>query len=226
MRESDLYPPVKALFEARGFVVKGEVGAADVVAMRAGAAPVIIELKTGFSLSLYHQAVARLRLSDEVFIAVPTPRGSRARRILRENLVMCRRLGLGLITVRGDVAEVRCEPGPYAPRKAKKKAERLAVAFERLDGDPNDGGATRHGLVTGYRQEALRCAEYLAETGPEKGSIVARATGVSQATRIMRDNHYGWFRRVETGIYALTDEGRAGLTHWAGSWGDQSGSRA
>lgn len=217
MRETELYPPVKTLFEAQGYTVKGEVGAADVVAIRGDETAVVVELKTGFSLSLYHQAIARLRLSDLVYIAVPTPTGKTARRRLRENLVMCRRLGLGLITVKAGVAEVRCDPGPYKSRKSKVRSDRLLRAFARLDGDPNDGGATRHGLVTGYRQEALKCAAYLAETGPEKGAIVAKATGVTQATRIMRDNHYGWFTRVETGVYAITPDGTRGLKDWAGS---------
>ncbi len=218
MRESDLYGPVKTLLEGQGYTVKGEVGAADVVAVRGDEPPVVVELKTGFSLTLYHQAIRRLQMTDAVYIAVPRPRGSAARRILADNMGLCRRLGLGLLTIAGGRAEIRCDPGPYRPRKVKAKTDRLLRAFARLEGDPNDGGATRHGLVTGYRQEALRCAAYLAETGPEKGAIVARATGVSGATRIMADNHYGWFRRVERGIYALTAEGRAGLVHWAESW--------
>ena len=35
-READLYPPVKAHLVALGYEVKGEVGAADIVAMRGG----------------------------------------------------------------------------------------------------------------------------------------------------------------------------------------------
>ena len=49
MRETELYPPIKALFEAQGYTVKGEVGAADVVAMRGDEPAVIVELKTGFA---------------------------------------------------------------------------------------------------------------------------------------------------------------------------------
>jgi len=219
MRESDLYAPVKALLEARGFEVKGEVGAADVVAVRADAEPVIVELKAGFSLALYHQALARLVVTDAVYIAVPRPSGRQARRLLRDNMRMCRRLGLGLITVRGDgFAEVQCDPGPYRPRKVPARKARLLREFARLEGDPNAGGATRHGIVTGYRQDALRCAAYLAEHGPSRGRDVRDATGVATATRLMGDNHYGWFGRVEKGVYTLTEAGRAGLTHWAYSW--------
>lgn len=218
-REQDLYAPVKALLERQGYTVKGEVGAADVVARRGDEPPVVIELKLRFSLALFHQAIARLKLTDLVYVAVPRPGGRTGRRALRDNLALCRRLGLGLITVRTDGrAEVQCDPGPYAPRNSRARAERLLREFDRLAGDPNAGGATRHGIVTAYRQDALRCAAHLAEHGTCRGFEVAVATGVAAATRLMRDNHYGWFERVGTGLYALTGSGSAGLRHWAHSW--------
>ncbi len=217
--EQDLYPPVKALLERQGYTVKGEVGPADVMARRGDEPPVIVELKLRFSLSLFHQAVARQSVTDLVYIAVPRPTGRTARGALRDNLSLCRRLGLGLITVRADGrAEVHCDPGPYAPRKSKKRSARLLREFDRLQGDPNAGGATRHGIVTAYRQDALRCAAHLAEHGAQKGAVVAGATGVTNATRLMADNHYGWFERVEKGIYRLTEAGAQGLVHWAYSW--------
>lgn len=216
--EAALYPPIKAHLEGQGYTVKGEVGPADVVAVRGDEPPVIVELKLRFSLAHYHQALARLTITDAVYLAVPRPAGKAARRMLRDNRMMCRRLGLGLITVSaGGRVEVLCDPGPYAPRKNPRRQTRLLREFERLSGDPNAGGATRHGIVTGYRQDALRCAAYLAETGPDKGAIVARATGVAAATRIMADNHYGWFERVERGVYGLTEAGRRGLADWAHS---------
>lgn len=220
-RESDLYPPIKALLERQGYTVKGEVGAADVMALRDGEPPVLVELKLRFSLSLFHQAVARLTVTDHVYIAVPRPKGKTARRAIKDNTALCRRLGLGLILVDAKGrADVQCDPGPYTPRKSKKKEARLLREFDRLQGDPNAGGATRYGIVTAYRQDALRCAAHLAEHGPTKGAVVARETGVGQATRLMADNHYGWFERVETGIYALTAQGARGLKHWAYSWED------
>lgn len=220
-RESDLYGPIKALLEKQGYEVKGEVGAVDVMAVRADEPPVIVELKLTISLSLYHQAVARLSVTDTVYIAVPKPKGKTAKRALKDNLAMCRRLGLGFITVRADnTVEVHCDPGPYATRKNKKRQTRLLREFQRLDGDPNKGGATRHGIVTGYRQDALKCAAMLAEVGASRGKDVAKATGVAKATTIMRSNHYGWFDKVEKGVYVLNQTGRAGLKHWAYSWED------
>ncbi len=218
-REQDLYAPVKQLLERQGYDVKGEVGAADVVAVRGDEPPVIVELKLRFSLALFHQAIARLRMTDQVYIGVCKPRGKSARRALRDNLGLCRRLGLGLITVRPDgKAEVHCDPGPYAPRKSAVRTAKLLREFDRLQGDPNSGGATRHGIVTAYRQDALKCAAYLAENGSAKGAAVAKATGVAGATRMMRDNHYGWFEKVEKGVYALSPTGSDGLKHWAYSW--------
>ncbi|WP_353473120.1 DUF2161 family putative PD-(D/E)XK-type phosphodiesterase [Salipiger sp. H15] len=222
LRESELYAPVKALLQAQGYEVKGEVGAADLVAVRGQEEPVIVELKLKISLALFHQALARLRVSELVYIAVPRPGGRTARRALKDNLALCRRLGLGFITVKDGRAEVMCDPGPYAPRKSKAKQARLLREFRRITGDPNEGGATRHGIVTGYRQDALRCAAYLVSAGESRGRDVATATGVKVATRLMADNHYGWFARVRVGVYALTDPGREALVHWAGSWEEEA----
>ena len=80
--------------------------------------------------------------------------------------------------------------------------------------------------MTAYRQDALRCAAFLARNGPTKGADVAKATGVAEATRLMRDNHYGWFERPATGIYRLTEAGSEGLKHWAYSWDDEPATAA
>lgn len=218
-RETELYAPVKALLEAQGYEVKSEVGAADVVALHPagdGDDPLIVELKLGFSLTLFHQAVARQALTDAVYIAVPRGAGRRWQRALKDNGAMCRRLGLGLITVRlaDGLAQIHLDPAPYRPRRSKQRKARLLREFARREGDPNTGGAARSGLITAYRQDALRLAAHLAESGPAKGAEVARATGVTRATRMMADDHYGWFERVQTGIYALTPNGHAALqTH-------------
>jgi hypothetical protein len=217
MRESELYAPIKAHFEAQGYEVKGEVGAADVMARRGAEPAVIIELKLAFSLTVFHQALERLKLVDDVYIAVMRPEGKAGLKRLKANVTLCRRLGLGLLTLRPRdlFVEQHCAPGPYTPRKNLRKVKGIIKAFDRLEGDPNEGGATRHGLVTGYRQDALKCARYLAQAGPKKGAIVAKVAGVPCATRLMRNNVYGWFEKVETGVYALTAAGRKGLDDWS-----------
>ncbi len=217
MQETDLYPPVKALLEGQGYVVKSEVGPADVVAVRGGEPPVIVELKLRFALALFHQALARLAVSDDVYVAVAHQPGKRFQKAVKDNTKLARRLGLGLMIVRlsDGLVTVACDPGPYAPRKSKPRQARLLREFAKRSGDPNAGGQTRAGLVTAYRQDALKLALYLFEAGASKGADVKRETGVEHATRMMRENHYGWFEKVETGIYGLTEAG-AGAVRQAG----------
>lgn len=208
-RETDLYPPIKTYLEDQGYVVKAEVGAADVVAVRGAEPPVIIELKLGFSLTLFHQCLERLRVCDDVYLAVARQSGKRFAKAIKANTALARRLGLGLITVRlsDGLVEVHCDPGPYAPRKSAKRQATLLREFARRQGDPNAGGQTRAGLVTAYRQDTLKLAVYLFEVGASRGADVARETGVARATTMMRDNHYGWFEKVEKGVYGLTPAG-------------------
>ena len=218
MKETDLYPPVKAFLEGQGYVVKSEVGAADVVAVRGAEPPVIVELKLAFSLVLFHQGVARLSVSDDVYLAVAHKPGKRFAKSVKENVSLARRLGLGMMVVRlsDGLVTVHCDPGPYAPRKSKKRSGQLLREFARRQGDPNDGGQTRQGLVTAYRQDAMKLAIFLFEIGASKGADVARETGVVHATRMMRDDHYGWFEKVEKGVYGLSPKGADAVTQ-AGS---------
>jgi hypothetical protein len=218
LRETDLYAPVKALLEGQGYEVKSEIGAADVVAVRGGEDPVIVELKTAFSLSLFHQAVERQALSDAVYVAVPRKTGKPFLKAIRANKALCRRLGLGLMTVRmkDGLVEIHIDPAPYSPRKSKPRKARLLKEFAKRVGDPNEGGATRQGLMTAYRQDALRCVKILIENGPTKAAEVSRMANVETARRLMADNHYGWFDRVRTGIYALSPKGEGAAADYAG----------
>jgi len=218
IRETELYAPIKALLEGQGYEVKGEVGAADVVACRDGADPVIVELKTGFSLSLFHQAIDRLSLSDTVYVCVPRGSGRAFLKSLKNNKTLCRRLGLGLITVRlkDGLAEIHLDPAPYKPRQSKRKKTRLLKEFATRVGDPNTGGTARKTLMTAYRQDALRCAGTLNHNGATKAAHVAKSSGVAKARQIMSANHYGWFDRVETGIYELSPNGRRAIADYAG----------
>ncbi len=217
LRETDLYSPVKSLLEGQGYIVKSEIGAADIVAVRDDEDPVIVELKTGFSLTLFHQCVARQALTDAVYLAVPRGTSRPFLKSLNENRKLCRRLGLGLMTVRlkDGLVEVHLDPAPYKPRQSKPRKARLLREFARRVGDPNSGGSTRRGLMTAYRQDALRCVAVLVDQGPTKASSVAKAAGTDKARRIMADDHYGWFERVQTGIYGLTPKGNEAVATYA-----------
>jgi hypothetical protein len=218
MREADLYPVLKSYLEAQGYEVKAEVGDCDLLARRGEEPPVVVELKLTFSLALVMQGAARQALFDHVYLAVPVSTGRGWKLRYKDIIRLCRRLGLGLLAVRtGDEAQVEAhlDPGPYAPRKRAKAAGRLLREFERRVGDPNVGGTTGVKRMTAYRQDALRCSVYLKEHGPSKAAAVAKATGVARAAALMRADHYGWFERVERGVYGLTPIGEAGLQDFA-----------
>lgn len=203
--ETELYGPVKALLEAQGYDVKGEVVGCDVVAVRGDEPPVVVELKRTFGLGLVLQGIDRLAMTDAVYLAVgawpPRPKAVRT---------LCRRLGLGLILVAGDRAEVILDPLPYAPRKQRRRAGRLLDEHRRRVGDPTVGGSVRRPIMTAYRQEALRCAARLAD-GPAALRAIRAPGDVPHAARILQTNVYGWFERVGRGVYALSPRGREAL---------------
>jgi hypothetical protein len=217
--EAALYRPVKAYLEAQGFEVKGEVCGCDLVARRGDEPPVIVELKLRFSLALVFQGIDRLRITDRVYLAVPRP-PHRARGLSPEAPPvrrLCRRLGLGLIIIgrRGDSVAILEEPGPYRPRPARRRILRLAAEFARRQGDLNIGGRSRAPIVTAYRQDALRCARALADSGPMRLRELRAMTGVDAAAPILQRNVYGWFARIARGTYALTEPGHAALVQFA-----------
>jgi hypothetical protein len=218
--ETDLYPPVKAFLERQGYTVKAEIGRCDVVARRGDGPPLIVELKSVFNLSLLLQGVDRLAASHTVYLAVPNADALADRRVHK----LLRRIGLGLLVVhpptrKGRLVEAVLDPLPYAPRRNKRREGRLLAEFARRTGDPNAGGSTgRIKLVTAYRQEALRMASVLSTRGASKLSDLKAAAEAPIGSRIVRDNVYGWFERVERGIYTVTPAGIEALRTFAGKF--------
>ncbi len=211
MPETDLYLPVKRHLEAQGYAVKAEVKGCDVVAVRGDELPVIVELKTGLTLQLLYQAMDRLAVTEHVYVAVARPR----RGVGSHALKLCRRLGIGLIVVTAAGSlEVLADPVPYAPRANTRKRGLLLKEFNARSGDPNIGGSTRKPLMTAYRQDALKCAGHLAEQGPARIRDVKTATSVDRAAGIFRDNVYGWFAKIERGVYGLSEDGRLALARY------------
>jgi hypothetical protein len=211
--ETSLYQPVKRYLETLGFTVKGEVCGCDLVALRGDEPPIVVigELKLSFSLDLVLQAVDRAAACDEVWLAV-----SAAGRVrLRDPRVrkLCRFLGFGLLGVSSAGAvEVLVEPKPWRPRQDRKRRARLTDEHRKRIGDPSLGGSTRQPIMTAYRQQALACAASLAD-GPRRTSELRSV--VPNAPTILLRNWYGWFTRIERGLYGLTPEGIVALARWS-----------
>ncbi len=212
--ETSLYLPVKGFLEKAGYVVKGEVGGCDLVGLSEDDPPVVVvcELKLSFNLELILQAVDRATVSDEVWIAARISARGRGREADRRYRDLCRRLGVGMLGVSdaGDVDVIVASVSPM-PRTNPKRRSRLMREHRNRRGDPALGGSTRAPLMTAYRQQALGCAAALA-AGPLRLRDVRAA--VAEAEKILPSNVYGWFERLDRGIYGLTDAGRAALERW------------
>ncbi len=212
--ETSLYQPVKTFLESFGYEVKGEVGGCDLVGLSEGEPPVVVvcELKLSFNLELILQAVDRGNASDEVWIAARVSAKGRGREADRRYRDLCRRLGIGMLGVsdQGEVSVLVSSVSPM-PRTNPKRRTRLIKEHRKRRGDPAIGGSTKIPVMTAYRQQALACAAALAE-GPLRPRDLK--TAAPNAGTILRANYYGWFERVEKGIYALTDPGRQALQRW------------
>lgn len=215
MRETELYGPVKTFLEAQGYTVKAEVQDCDVVAVRGAEEPVVVELKLQLSLALLLQGVDRQSITDSVYVAVPAGKTARWKGQVKDAVRLCRRLGLGLLSVRNGAVLVHVDPGPYAPRKYKRRRDLLLKEFQNRVGDPNTGGQTKRKIITAYRQDALRLAMYLADAGTVKPALARKELGVVKAAEILRSDYYGWFERVERGVYGLRPHGVAALETYA-----------
>jgi hypothetical protein len=190
--ETTLYAPVKRYLEALGFTVKGEVCGCDLVALRGNEPPIVVigELKLAFSLELVLQGVNRTAACDEVWLAVRAAGRAGRVRDPRVHLV---------------------EPKPWRPRQDTRRRARLIHEHRTRHGDPAPGGSTRSPIMTAYRQQALACAASLAG-GPRRTRDIRSA--IPNASSILLRNVYGWFTRIERGVYALTPEGTSALARW------------
>jgi hypothetical protein len=113
------------------------------------------------------------------------------------------------VTKSGQV-EVIVSP-TAVPRRDMKRRSRLVAEHRKRQGDPALGGSTRAPIMTAYRQQALACASALSR-GPCK--VRDLKPTIPDAPKILLHNVYGWFDRVERGVYVLTDSGRAALKRW------------
>lgn len=217
-RETDLYQPIKALLTEQGYRVRGEVRGCDLVAIR-GDELVVVELKLRFTLPLVLQGVERQRLTDSVYLAFEAPRGWNLVGKRNDIRRLCRKLGLGLMVVTflrsGPRVEVICDPTPYVPRREAKQRRQLIGEFAKRSGDHTPGGSNKRPVVTAYRETALRVAAQLAAGGPAAPRTIRAACAIVNAAAILQRDHYGWFVRVERGVYDLSPAGQAALSTYA-----------
>ncbi len=215
INETDLYEPIQHYFHSQGYTVQAEVNDCDVVAFTNDSL-IIIELKLNLNITLLMQAAKRQRYTPDVYIAIQRPKMSLRRRKWRDLVHLVRRLELGLILIsfEGKIPSIHIvhEPGPFDRNKSaqqgKKGRDKLIKEAKGRRSNHNIGGSNRVTTMTVYKEKSIQIAFYLDHLGPMSASSLRKLNTADQTYGILYNNYYKWFKRVDKGIYDLTDLGR------------------
>lgn len=214
LREIELYPPLEKFLIQHGYLVHAEVVLSDISATKEGIL-LIVEVKLRFNLDVILQALERQRAADAVYIAVPIRNFRRYPRKWKTIRTLCSRLGIGVLFVRfieGRDPEVEVA----LPRKdiVRCNSKEKLLFLKEIEGrgtNRNIGGSSRVPLFTAYRKEALRIAQCLAKHGPLSPRELRRLGCIPLTGSILLKNYYGWFDRIERGVYQLNEKGKKAL---------------
>jgi len=222
MKETDLYLPVKSLFESLGYTVYGEVKDVDVVA-KIDTLFCAIELKTTFSLSLISQGAKRQHLTDFVYVVIPKPSSKvRHGQAYKHKYYLLKRLGIGLIFVdfqpESPIATIQLEPFlqdiKLSQNRSKKRRMALYKEIRERHSNINYGG-TNGQIMTAYREAALRLLKALEDGTPCSLKDLRERTGNPKVSTLLQKNHYNWFIRSKRAHYCLSVEGEKALKKYA-----------
>ncbi|GKU23496.1 DUF2161 family putative PD-(D/E)XK-type phosphodiesterase [Clostridium folliculivorans] len=213
--EEELYKPVREYLTSIGYDVKAEVGNCDVFAMK-GDKVVVVELKKGLTIELLVQATNRQKFADLVYIAIPKPKINFFSKKWKDICNLIRRLQIGLILVSKKdneyTVKINIEPAPFDIKKSvnsgKKKRNSLVKEFKGRSLEDNVGGSKGKKLMTAYREQSIKIAEYMMENGPTSAASLSKIGFEHKRTySIIYNNYYGWFKKLDKGMYELSEEG-------------------
>lgn len=214
--ERDLFGPVKEYFEKQGYICDGEVEDIDLY-MERGEEHVAVELKVDLDFKALRQAALRQKYVETVYIAVFKPK-SLKNTAYRDKLYLLKRLGIGLLLVSKRSLEVQVANEPMVTelsvyqRQNQNKKKKLNAEFSKRRTKNNVGGVRGEKLISAYREDALLVLDACAELGGEvKGREVRKLCNIEKTADILRADYYGWFEKIETGVYRVTDAGYAAL---------------
>ena len=211
-KESDMYEPIKKLLSEQGFIVRGEVKDCDIAAIKEGVLWVV-EMKLAANITLIYQAMERQTATDWVFIAIPRPRNSRDGNF-KSLQKLLKKLNLGLITVALDSPVKHAEILIFPSGKAGKTNKKSETIRKELLGRTTDtlGGTTKTAVNTAYRERCVRIACLLEAKGQLRPRDLVELGCEKDASFILRQNYFGWFNKVNRGVYELSAAGRGYLS--------------
>lgn len=215
LQEADLYKPIQRYFLREGYEVYGEVKDCDIVAVKEDDL-VIVELKLTLSVDLLIQAAKRQKLTDQVYIAIPRPKGRLNSKQWADKCHLVKRLELGLIVVsfpgNHSKADILIHPTSFhrkiAAGRNKMKREAILKEISGRSADFNIGGSSRTKIMTAYKENCIQIACILNNMGPLSPKALKVMGAGDKIPSILTNNYYGWFKRIKRGTYAITEKGR------------------
>jgi hypothetical protein len=218
LKESDLSQPVTSYLEENGYSVQCEVHNTDIVAQKDDEI-LAIELKKSFNATLLIQAVERQKFADSVYVAIPRPNNLRRSKNFKGMCHLLKRLGLGLILVSFLKTKTRIDvlihPSDYEPRKSNYKKKAILREVAERSGSYNKGGITRKKIITAYKEKVIQIACYLEKFGPLSPKDLKKMGCPEKTGSMLYKDFYGWFERVEKGVYKLHENGAKALKEHA-----------
>lgn len=203
--EKEMYKPVKEMFEAMGYEVKGEVKDCDLMAVKDNEV-IICELKLKFNLKLIYQLMDRKNISPVVYGVILTPDKD------RYNIIkLMKALDMGLIFVSEttgipDIIITSPKTGAYYNKQFKNTVSE----FKKRHYD-NTGGMRRTKLMTAYKEQSIQLLCYIEALNEVKPRTL-KEIGLGENVRnILYNNYYGWFINIKRGVYGLSNKGKEAL---------------
>jgi len=209
-KESDLYNPVCEYFKCLGYNVQAEVKSCDLVAVN-NHETIIAELKTSFCLKLVYQAIERQSLTNLVYVVIPRPKKGAKSREWKNMLSLMKKLDIGIITVAIDselksVDIISVPEGHRKNNNAKKKAK-LDKELNERSMNTNTGGVSKTKILTAYKEKCIFALCLAEKNGKITPSELKKALNDPYADKIPRSNYYGWFIKIEKGVYVISGKG-------------------
>jgi hypothetical protein len=212
-RETELFNAVYHFFNDNGYDVRAEVNKCDVVAIKDDQI-VIIELKLKLNMELILQLADRLRFTKDVYACIPKKEINLFTKKGKHKMHLLRTLGVGLLGVsqEGDNYTIKelLKPQVRDPevlrKRNKRKQNALIKEFQGREKLSNVGGSTRVVINTAYRALATKIANYIDDKEVSTKELREHFNN-PKVVQMLQKNYYGWFERVDRGIYKLTEKG-------------------
>ncbi len=208
--EKDMYPILKDFFETKGYKVNAEVKDCDIVITKDDYLAVV-EMKLKLNITLVHQALKRLDITNNVFMAVQRPK----KQHLKEKNKMkklARRLNIGLIFVDplsiNNSIEIVVEPTEESKPKNTKKTRAIQKEIEGRRFDSNMGGVTNTEVLTAYRDMNIKLACICETYTVISPKFLKENFGIEKTYPILYNNFYKYFVMFGKGDFGLSDEGQ------------------